>query len=193
MSFVWTMIFGSVRKMEFTSSTNGRIPSGIFRQMREELMDSSDAIVDKIYRDREGGTWICTQFGGASYLPVRTLDFSIYLPDGKPGSVSGRRISELGEGKDGTIWVSTQDGGVCYWNPETRLFTTIPESADRQNVLSLFTSDDLIGAGYFKGGIDLITPAVSALSGNIAFKGRVQTMRPEQMRYQRRNRLRLAS
>lgn len=34
-----------------------------------------DAIVDKIYRDREGGTWICTQFGGASYLPVRTLDF----------------------------------------------------------------------------------------------------------------------
>ncbi|KAB6077496.1 histidine kinase, partial [Bacteroides xylanisolvens] len=30
-----------------------------------------DAIVDKIYRDREGGTWICTQFGGASYLPVR--------------------------------------------------------------------------------------------------------------------------
>lgn len=141
----------------------------------------SDAIVDKIYRDREGGTWICTQFGGASYLPVRTLDFSIYLPDGKPGSVSGRRISELGEGKDGTIWVSTQDGGVCYWNPETRLFTTIPESADRQNVLSLFTSDDLIGAGYFKGGIDLITPAASALSGSIAFKGRLQTMRPQQM------------
>ena len=40
-----------------------------------------DAIVDKIYRDREGGTWICTQFGGASYLPVRSLDFSVYLPD----------------------------------------------------------------------------------------------------------------
>ena len=59
-----------------------------------------DAIVDKIYRDREGGTWICTQFGGASYLPVRTLDFSVYLP-GAPGTVSGRRISELAEGKDG--------------------------------------------------------------------------------------------
>ena len=43
-----------------------------------------DAIVDKIYRDREGGTWICTQFGGASYLPVRTLDFSVYLPGSGP-------------------------------------------------------------------------------------------------------------
>ena len=62
-----------------------------------------DAIVDKIYRDREGGTWICTQFGGASYLPVRTLDFSVYLP-GAPGTVSGRRISELAEGKDGVVW-----------------------------------------------------------------------------------------
>lgn len=98
------------------------------------------------------GTWICTQFGGASYLPVRTLDFSVYLP-GAPGTVSGRRISELAEGKDGVVWVSTQDGGVCYWNPGTQTFTKIPQSPDRQNVLSLFASDDLVGAGYFKGAL----------------------------------------
>ena len=141
-----------------------------------------DGIVDKIYRDREGGIWICTQFGGASYLPVRTVDFSIHLP-GKPGAVSGRRISELAEGKNGLVWVGTQDGGVCYWNPRTGLFTTIPESPDRRNVLSLFASDDLIGAGYFKGGIDLITPvapAISVSSGK-SFNGRVQTFSPEQL------------
>ena len=139
-----------------------------------------DAIVDKIYRDREGGIWICTQFGGANYLPVRRLDFSVFLP-GRPGSVSGRRISELGEGRNGTIWVSTQDGGICYWNPETKLFTTVPEEADRQNIVSLFTSDDLIGAGYFKGGIDLMTPSTAVVSGNAAFKGRVQTLTPSQL------------
>ena len=120
-----------------------------------------DAIVDKIYRDREGGTWICTQFGGASYLPVRSLDFSVYLP-GAPGTVCGRRISELAEGKDGTVWISTQDGGVCYWNPEAQTFVKVPESPDRQNVLSLFASDDLVGAGYFKGGIDLIIPGTAS-------------------------------
>lgn len=130
-----------------------------------------DAIVDKIYRDREGGTWIGTQFGGTSYLPVRTLDFSVYLPGGISGAsaVCGRRISELAEGKDGTIWVSTQDGGVCYWNPKTGKFTKIPESPDRQNVLSLFASDDLVGAGYFKGGIDLIS------------SGGVQAFSPQQL------------
>ena len=117
-----------------------------------------DAIVDKIYRDREGGTWICTQFGGASYLPVRSLDFSVYLP----GTVCGRRISELAEGKDGTVWISTQDGGVCYWNPKAQTFVKVPESPDRQNVLSLFASDDLVGAGYFKGGIDLIIPGTAS-------------------------------
>ncbi len=127
-----------------------------------------DAIVDKIYRDREGGTWICTQFGGASYLPVRSLDFSVYLP-GAPGTVCGRRISELAEGKDGTVWISTQDGGVCYWNPKAQAFVKVPESPDRQNVLSLFASDDLVGAGYFKGGIDLIIPeAGSSASSSVS-------------------------
>ena len=120
-----------------------------------------DAIVDKIYRDREGGTWICTQFGGASYLPVRSLNFSVYLP-GAPGTVCGRRISELAEGKDGTVWISTQDGGVCYWNPKAQAFVKVPESPDRQNVLSLFASDDLVGAGYFKGGLDLIIPGTAS-------------------------------
>ena len=168
-----------------------------------------DAIVDKIYRDREGGTWICTQFGGASYLPVRSLDFSVYLP-GAPGTVCGRRISELAEGKDGTVWISTQDGGVCYWNPEAQTFVKVPESPDRQNVLSLFASDDLVGAGYFKGGIDLIIPgtassaslsissstfssltssstvspvsvASSAISTTNIFRGQVQTFYPAQL------------
>lgn len=130
----------------------------------------SDAIVDKIYRDREGGTWICTQFGGANYLPFRTLDFSVHLPStSRQGAVCGRRISELAEGKDGTIWVSTQDGGVCYWSPKTGQFTKIPQQPDRQNVLSLFASDDLIGAGYFKGGIDLIS------------SGRVRALSPQQL------------
>ena len=164
--------------------------------------------MDKIYRDREGGTWICTQFGGASYLLVRSLDFSVYLP-GAPGTVCGRRLSELAEGKDWTVWISTQDGGVCYWNPEAQTFVKVPESPDRQNVLSLFASDDLVGAGYFKGGIDLIIPgtassaslsissstfssltsstvspvsvASSAISTTNIFRGQVQTFYPAQL------------
>ena len=104
-----------------------------------------------------------------SQLPTRTLArLSVYLP-GAPGTVCGRRISELAEGKDGTVWISTQDGGVCYWNPKAQTFVKVPESPDRQNVLSLFASDDLVGAGYFKGGIDLIiTEAGSSASPSVS-------------------------
>lgn len=129
----------------------------------------SDAIVDKIYRDREGGIWVCTQFGGASYLPMCTLNFNIYQPSSAPGSVSGRRISELAEDAEGRVWVSTQDGGVCYRDKKIGLFTVIPESPDRRNVLSLFASGGWVGAGYFKGGIDLIA------------NGRVQSFSPVQL------------
>lgn len=137
----------------------------------------SDAIVDKIYRDREGGIWVCTQFGGASYLPVRTLNFNVYQPSSSFGSVSGRRISELAEDEHGRIWVSTQDGGVCYWDSKTGLFNTIPESPDRQNVLSLFVSGGLVGAGYFKGGIDLI----SYSKAQPLVQGKVQSLSPTRL------------
>ncbi|MCS3333389.1 hypothetical protein NXU97_06130 [Bacteroides xylanisolvens] len=107
------------------------------------------------------------------------------------------------------MWISTQDGGVCYWNPEAQTFVKVPESPDRQNVLSLFASDDLVGAGYFKGGIDLIIPgtassaslsissstfssltsstvspvsvASSAISTTNIFRGQVHTFYPAQL------------
>ena len=71
-------------------------------------------------------------------------------------------MSELAEGKDGVVWVSIQDGGFATGIPGTQTFTKFPQSPDRQNVLSLFASDDLVGAGYFKGVVDLI---VSSRSG----------------------------
>lgn len=107
------------------------------------------------------------------------------------------------------MWISTQDGGVCYWNPKAQTFVKVPESPDRQNVLSLFASDDLVGAGYFKGGIDLIIPgtassaslsissstfssltsstvspvsvASSAISTTNIFRGQVHTFYPAQL------------
>lgn len=117
----------------------------------------SDHIVDKIYKDREGGIWIGTNFGGANYLPNQSIVFEKYLPDGQPGSIGGLRISELGEDGNGTIWIGTQDAGAYQFHPDTHRFTPVPSPATRQNVLSLFADKDQVGIGYFKGGIDLIT------------------------------------
>lgn len=117
----------------------------------------SDYIIDKIYKDREGGIWIGTNFGGADYLPNQSITFEKYIPGGQNGSIGGLRISELGEDGNGNIWVGTQDAGAYQFNPATRQFTSIPSPATRQNVLSLFADKKQVGIGYFKGGIDLIT------------------------------------
>lgn len=121
------------------------------------LYGLSDQIIDKIYKDREGGIWIGTNFGGADYLPNQSITFEKYLPNEQNGSIGGFRISELGEDANGNIWVGTQDAGAYQFNPSTNRFSSIPSPATRQNVLSLFADNEQIGIGYFKGGIDLIT------------------------------------
>lgn len=66
------------------------------------------------------------------------------------------------EGKDGVVWVSTQVGRCLLLESGDTYLSKIPQSPDRQNILSLFASDDLVGVGYFKGGIDLIIPGVTS-------------------------------
>lgn len=120
----------------------------------------ADNIVDKIYCDREGGIWVCTNFGGANYLPNRSIGFEKYLPSTRVGSITGKRISEMGEDTDGNIWIGTQDGGVNCFNPRTKTFKNYSKNPERQNVLSLYVDGKQVGAGYFKGGIDIITNGV---------------------------------
>lgn len=120
----------------------------------------ADNIVDKIYCDREGGIWVCTNFGGANYLPNRSIVFEKYLPSTRVGSITGKRISEMGEDSDGNIWIGTQDGGVNCFNPQTKMFKSYSSNPERQNVLSLYVDGQQVGAGYFKGGIDIVTKGV---------------------------------
>lgn len=153
MSFVWTTDLWSACKMEFTSSTNGRM-SGIFGRCGEELMDSVMQSQIKLFTTVKARRDLYTVWREQAILPVRTLDFSIYSAGWQARfSQAADVIKGIKKGRWNDLR-SMQDGGVRYWNPETRLSTTIPESADRQNKFCvLFTLDDLIGAGYFKGGM----------------------------------------
>lgn len=117
----------------------------------------ADNIIDRIYKDREGGIWVGTNFGGANYLPDRGINFEKYLPTGKPGSISGLRISELAVDGSGAIWIGTQDGGVNCFDPGSKTFTQPQSDSTRQNVLSLFADGKQIGVGYFKKGLDIIS------------------------------------
>lgn len=119
-----------------------------------------DNVVEKIYKDREGGIWVSGYFGGVSYLPNQGMNFERYTPTLEAGTISSKRISALKESENGNIWVGTEDGGLNILNPITKMFIQHGKNPDNPSynmkILSIFPQRDKVLVGYFKNGIDII-------------------------------------
>ncbi|NDW17615.1 response regulator [Dysgonomonas sp. 216] len=128
-----------------------------------DLMSSfsiSDNVIERIYKDREDGIWIGTNFGGVNYLPKRGMEFERFVPLNNKNSIRSKRIRELQEDKDGNIWIATEDAGLDIYNPKTNTFTKIGSGADgplyNNSVLGFLLNDDRVWVGYFKNGLDVL-------------------------------------
>ncbi len=131
--------------------------------LQEDLMHSyslSDNIIFCIYKDREGGIWLGTKFGGVNHLPNYKLLFERFVPSSSENSLNTRRIRELAEDPDGNIWVGTEDNGINILNPATGEVTQInyPESDRKSHLMtqSMSMYDGKIYCGLFKYGLDII-------------------------------------
>lgn len=82
-----------------------------FKQHPYMPVGISDNIIYTTYRDKEGGMWLGTMFGGVNYLPNNGIRFSRYQPDAQDNSLSSRRIRELCEDGNGNLWIGTEDNG----------------------------------------------------------------------------------
>ena len=122
----------------------------------------SDNVVEKIYRDRENGIWIGTMFGGANYLPQRSFNFECYVPmSSSEHSISGRRVRELKEDKQGNIWIATEDAGLSIFNPVSKEFKNYSRKEgmsfnSNYIVLGMLLQNDKAWIGLFKNGMDII-------------------------------------
>lgn len=131
--------------------------------LQEDLMHSyslSDNIIFCIYKDREGGIWLGTKFGGVNHLPNYKLLFERFVPSSSENSLNTRRIRELAEDPEGNIWVGTEDNGINILNPATGEVTQInyPESDRKSHLMtqSMSMYDGKIYCGLFKYGLDII-------------------------------------
>lgn len=119
-----------------------------------------DNVVEKIYKDREGGIWVSGYFGGVSYLPNQGMNFERYTPTLEAGTISSKRISALKESENGHIWVGTEDGGLNILNPVTKTFIqhgkNLGNPSYNMKILSIFPQRDKVLVGYFKNGMDII-------------------------------------
>ena len=87
----------------------------------------SNQFVSPMMRDREGGIWIGTIYGGISYASPGSNVFTTYVvscqEDGS--SASGSVANGFAEGDDGRIWVATSDCGLCLFDPATEQFRPV--------------------------------------------------------------------
>ncbi|MBL4561436.1 MAG: hypothetical protein JKX79_10680 [Labilibaculum sp.] len=134
---------------------------------RNNILDPyslSDNAIYSVYRDREGGVWVGTYFGGVNYYPPQYTAFDKYYPVSNlniSNSLHGRRIREFQLAQDGCIWIGTEDGGLNLYNPGTDTFEHYrpgkkPGSISYHNVHGLLVDEDLLWIGTYSRGLDLM-------------------------------------
>ena len=119
---------------------------------------SSNAVYS-LCKDREGGIWAGTYFGGVNYLPPDHNYFEKYFPTNSHNSLSGNAVREFQEDGKGNFWIGTEDNGLNYFNPHTGEFTAYtPANSDLSyhNIHGLMLDGDKLFVGYFMRGLDVV-------------------------------------
>jgi len=130
-------------------------------QNKDDPFSLSDNVIYSMFKDREGGIWIGTYFGGVNYIPKQTSFFEKYYPVANKNSISGERISGICEDNEGNIWVGTEDAGLNKFNPATKIFEHFKVNSGKNsisyhNVHDVILDGNNLWIGLFNNGINII-------------------------------------
>lgn len=135
--------------------------SGERTEMRHRDSDPysiSDNAVYALFRDREGGIWCGTYFGGVNYYHPSHATFKKYFRTDDPQSLSGNAIRELCPDSRGNLWVGTEDAGLNRLDLRTGEVTHFPApaSVSSTNIHALLLDGDELWVGTFQQGLDVL-------------------------------------
>ncbi len=120
----------------------------------------TDNIVNSILRDREGGIWITTQFGGINYYSTQFNNFRKFFP--KPGnSISGSIVHEITKDPYGHLWIGTEDAGLNRLDSRTGQFKAFlpdgrPGSIAYRNLHGMVVDGHELWIGTYEHGLDVM-------------------------------------
>ncbi|HET7734083.1 MAG TPA: two-component regulator propeller domain-containing protein, partial [Paludibacter sp.] len=129
----------------------------------------SDNAVYSISKDREGGIWVGTYFGGVNYIAPKPKAFELYTPLEYKNSISGKAVSQFCEDPSGNMWIATEDGGLNYFNLKNNTFKSynhVPgqNSISYSNVHSLQFDGDNLWIGTFARGLNILNTKTGKFS-----------------------------
>ena len=120
----------------------------------------SDNAIYTIFKDRDGGVWTGSYFGGINYYSTHTSLFTKYFPQKATNSISGNDVREITKDNNGNFWIGTEDAGLNKLNPRTGIFKHfLPDgkkgSISYANIHGLLVDGDKLWVGTFEHGLDL--------------------------------------
>jgi ligand-binding sensor domain-containing protein/DNA-binding response OmpR family regulator/nitrogen-specific signal transduction histidine kinase len=133
-------------------------------RLEKEYDDSysiSDNVIVSFCKDREGGLWIGTYFGGLNYFPKQFTAFQKYFPEYSKPSIHGNAVHEICQDQWGSLWVGTEDGGLNKIDLKKNRFTTfeptgLKSSVAYHNIHGLLAIGDSLWIGTFMHGLDIM-------------------------------------
>ncbi len=131
----------------------------------------SDNAIYSLCKDREGGVWIGSYFGGINYYPHSYTYFERYYPKGVDGGLHGKRIREFCQDSQGKLWIGTEDGGLNRFDPVTKEFNFFVPSLGFTNVHGLCSVENELWVGTFSKGLKVIDTQTGKILRSYQYDG----------------------
>jgi len=131
------------------------------RKQYNDPYSISDNAVYTLCRDREGGIWAGTYFGGVNYYPRQYISFDKYFPKTGENSISGNAVREICMDRLGDLWIGTEDAGLNEIKAGTHTFTHYLPGGKKTdisyyNVHGLLATGNELWVGSFEHGLDIM-------------------------------------
>ncbi len=137
------------------------IITGAHQQLRKNPGNPyalSDNAVYTFAKDKEGGVWIGTYFGGVNYYPKPFNAFDKYFPKSDAYPISGNAVREITVDRYGSLWVGTEDVGLNKINSTITKF--LPNgnktSIAHTNIHGLLAAGNELWVGNYEQGLDVM-------------------------------------
>jgi ligand-binding sensor domain-containing protein/signal transduction histidine kinase/DNA-binding response OmpR family regulator len=138
---------------------NGSI-SNLKKQYTDQYSISDNAVYT-LCRDKEGGIWAGTYFGGVNYCAKPYAPFQKFYPQDARNAISGNAVREICADRYNNLWIGTEDAGLNKFDPKTGKFSHFkPEgtanSISYSNIHGLLATGDELWIGTFERGLDIL-------------------------------------
>ncbi|HMR83248.1 MAG TPA: two-component regulator propeller domain-containing protein [Niabella sp.] len=119
------------------------------------------SLVHSFYKDKEGGIWVGTFFGGVNYFSDQLNNFKKYMPNVGVNSISGNLIHEICRDRYGNMWVGTEDEGLNKIDAVTGKITHYKADGKKgsiayNNIHGLAARDNELWIGTYEHGLDVM-------------------------------------